>query len=306
MDIRPMHWAGALLISATLHLGAAYVIYTPATGATAPGGTGVTVELGTAVALAETVAPPLDAEPDQPSPTPVAMESAVDATKIGATAGIEVESESKLSNSKPQFESIQETPAVEIKAEAVGIESVLTVGVPPNVANIVSNPEPNQIEVNEVRTDSRPVPAAVEARTEAIALTNLSAPKYTGDTVSDRPSNPDDVASAAGNFDRGGGPGNNSVVAQNYYAELSTWLSRHKHYPRHARRKRQQGIVEVEFIIDGNGQLLDYRIVTSSGFRLLDNEAQALLERAAPMPSIPAELKQTRLSIIAPISFSLR
>ena len=83
-------------------------------------------------------------------------------------------------------------------------------------------------------------------------------------------------------------------------------MSRHKHYPRHARRKRQQGIVEVEFVIDGNGRLLDYRIVTSSGFRLLDNEAQALLERAAPMPSIPAELKQTRLSIIAPISFSLR
>jgi len=108
------------------------------------------------------------------------------------------------------------------------------------------------------------------------------------------------------NNDQTGRTSRNADIAQSYYSELSAWLSRHKQYPRRARRKRQEGVVEVEFVIDRNGQLLDYRVVTSSGFQLLDDEAQSLLKRAAPLPPIPGELEQSQLSIIAPISFSLR
>ena len=60
------------------------------------------------------------------------------------------------------------------------------------------------------------------------------------------------------------------------------------------------------FVIDREGRLLEQRVVKSSGYRLLDEEAAAIVRRAAPMPPIPAELGHHRLVITAPISFSLK
>lgn len=97
-----------------------------------------------------------------------------------------------------------------------------------------------------------------------------------------------------------------SGTADDYYTEIAIWLGRHKRYPRRARRGGQEGTVEVEFVIDKSGRLQRRRIVTSSGFELLDEEAHALIGRAAPMPPIPEEMDTDALTITAPISFSLR
>lgn len=293
MEIRLKHWLGALLVSMVLHLGAAYAIYTPAAGVGATGGTGVTVELGSAAALVPPVSSPQHAGATEPGHTLTATLSNVEVARIPDIAETSTETDTNPSISEPPIEVIQARPPVEGGAGMVEFESTIATRIPPGLVDPEATPNSKPVEITAAPAGPQPVPATIQAPDESVELEDHSTLMQI-DTH------------ASGQNGEAGDPDENSAVAQDYYAELSTWLSRHKHYPRRARRKRQQGVVEVEFVIDGNGRLLDHRIVTSSGFRLLDDEAQALLERAAPMPSIPAELGQPRLSIIAPISFTLR
>jgi protein TonB len=110
--------------------------------------------------------------------------------------------------------------------------------------------------------------------------------------------------------DTGSGPafaaGGNPDAAPDYFSTLAAWLNKHKRYPRRARQRQQQGIVKVWFAIDTEGQVLSHRIVGSSGHRLLDQEVEELLERASPLPPMPADIQQAKLEITVPIVFSLR
>ncbi len=102
--------------------------------------------------------------------------------------------------------------------------------------------------------------------------------------------------------DTGGDP----AAEANYYAQLSRYLAQHKRYPMAARRQRREGIAEVEFTINRQGQVLNARIVRSSGHAMLDQEVLEMLTRAAPMPSFPSSINQNQLVITLPVSFSLR
>ncbi|MCD8514351.1 MAG: energy transducer TonB [Nitrincola sp.] len=102
--------------------------------------------------------------------------------------------------------------------------------------------------------------------------------------------------------DTGGDP----AAEANYYAQLSRHLAQHKRYPMAARRQRREGVAEVEFTINRQGQVLNARIVRSSGHAMLDQEVLEMLTRAAPMPSFPSSINQNQLVITLPVSFSLR
>ncbi len=102
--------------------------------------------------------------------------------------------------------------------------------------------------------------------------------------------------------DTGGDP----AAEANYYAQLSRYLAQHKRYPMAARRQRREGVAEVEFTINRQGQVLNARIVRSSGHAMLDQEVLEMLTRAAPMPSFPSSINQNQLVITLPVSFSLR
>lgn len=106
----------------------------------------------------------------------------------------------------------------------------------------------------------------------------------------------------------GSGSGGNDVQdsISNYYGRLATWLARHKRYPIQARRLRQEGTVKVTFTISGSGRVISKRIVQSSGYELLDDEVQAMLERASPLPRIPSSLGRSSLTITLPVAFALR
>ncbi|WP_151669963.1 energy transducer TonB [Nitrincola schmidtii] len=102
--------------------------------------------------------------------------------------------------------------------------------------------------------------------------------------------------------DTGGDP----AAEANYYAQLSRYLAQHKRYPMAARRQRREGVAEVEFTINRQGQVLSSRIVRSSGHAMLDQEVLEMLTRAAPMPGFPSSINQNQLIITLPVSFSLR
>lgn len=92
----------------------------------------------------------------------------------------------------------------------------------------------------------------------------------------------------------------------NFAGTLMAHLGRHKRYPAEARDQRHEGVATVRFSMDRNGRVLAVRLEKGSGFALLDQEALAILQRAAPLPRIPDALTGDVLELVIPVQFSLR
>jgi protein TonB len=90
-----------------------------------------------------------------------------------------------------------------------------------------------------------------------------------------------------------------------YLGLLQAWLERHKEYPRLARRRGMEGEVLLRFVMDRSGQVLEFAIERSSGHALLDREAEHMIERAQPLPAMPADLAGDRLQLVVPLLFRL-
>ncbi|BBK38581.1 hypothetical protein STAQ_36590 [Allostella sp. ATCC 35155] len=101
-------------------------------------------------------------------------------------------------------------------------------------------------------------------------------------------------------------PARPSGPSQSYLAALRAQLERHKTYPPVAQRRRMEGTATVRFAIARDGRILSHRLVRSSGHSLLDREVEELLQRASPLPALPADVDGDQLEIVVPISFYLR
>ena len=75
-------------------------------------------------------------------------------------------------------------------------------------------------------------------------------------------------------------------IYQSYYGVVRSMLDSNKKYPLLSLQRRQEGTPIVEFTILQNGDVINIDI-TSSGFRLLDREAQKIVLKSAPFPPIP-------------------
>lgn len=70
----------------------------------------------------------------------------------------------------------------------------------------------------------------------------------------------------------------------NLRAGIIAHIGRHKRYPKIAEPLRLEGSVGVTFSIGGDGSLKNASIRASSGHKVLDNDALAMLRRAQPYP----------------------
>jgi len=86
---------------------------------------------------------------------------------------------------------------------------------------------------------------------------------------------------------------------------LLAQLNRFKQYPRAARQAHIEGVVMLHFVLDADGKVLSFAIARSSGRPVLDNEALALIQRAQPLPPLPADFPTRTLDAVVPIEFSL-
>jgi TonB family protein len=98
----------------------------------------------------------------------------------------------------------------------------------------------------------------------------------------------------------GAGEGHDSFLGR-----LLAQLNRFKQYPRSARQAHIEGVVQLHFVMDAQGKVISFEIAQSSGRPVLDSEALALIQRAQPLPALPADYPNRTLDAIVPIEFYL-
>ena len=57
------------------------------------------------------------------------------------------------------------------------------------------------------------------------------------------------------------------VISADYRSILSLWLESHKRYPEDARQRGEEGRAVLRFRVDRNGRVLDFAVVSSTGYR---------------------------------------
>lgn len=161
---------------------------------------------------------------------------------------------------------------------------------PKQVQKPVPEPQPRQPEQVELKEpESEPAPAQQLAHLEGAAG---QAPTQTG-----RASHADPGAAGGG----GGAPG----ARADYYALLRAHLERFKQYPRRARLRREEGVVELSLTIGRGGEVLAHDIIASSGFGRLDEAVSRMVADASPLPP-PEQMAELPVTVRVPVDFSLR
>jgi len=94
-------------------------------------------------------------------------------------------------------------------------------------------------------------------------------------------------------------------ISPNYISLLVTHLSKHKRYPREAKRRNMQGVVHINFTVSKSGVITQREIVTSSGYNLLDISTLKMLKNAQPLPSFTPDMTQEEITLKIPIEYNL-
>jgi len=82
-------------------------------------------------------------------------------------------------------------------------------------------------------------------------------------------------------------------------------IESHLRYPPWARKQEFEGTVYLSFIVLSDGQAQDVRIIQSSGFDILDDEAVSTVNRATPFKPIPEKFNRSTLTMEVAIIFML-
>lgn len=107
------------------------------------------------------------------------------------------------------------------------------------------------------------------------------------------------VGTANASTSAGGSPG----AEASYASVVLAWLEKHKQYPRISRRRREEGVILLFIAIDADGHVLEVRLEEPSRFDRLNDAALDMVERANPLPPIPADMAQSRLELLVPVQF---
>ncbi|MCD7098230.1 energy transducer TonB [Stenotrophomonas sp. MMGLT7] len=104
-----------------------------------------------------------------------------------------------------------------------------------------------------------------------------------------------------------GSPSDQGASAiQTWENTLLTHLERHKRYPGGAQMRRQEDVIYLRFTMDRSGKVLHWHIARSRGYAALDEEVNALIQRASPLPPPPDEMGGTLIDMVVPVEFFLR
>lgn len=100
-------------------------------------------------------------------------------------------------------------------------------------------------------------------------------------------------------------PAQAPVVTADYRALLSSWLESHKRYPDAARQRGEEGRAVLRFRVDRTGRVLDYAVVSSTGFADLDAAVESMM-RGATLPPFPPSMTTPEIEVSVTIRFGLK
>ncbi len=98
--------------------------------------------------------------------------------------------------------------------------------------------------------------------------------------------------------------GNNQGYLSAFLGMARKKIEEAKRYPWEALRRHWEGKVILSFLVDQKGEIKDIKILQSSGYKVLDEEAKATLLRASPLP-LPPQIEDDSLKIEVPILFRI-
>jgi protein TonB len=165
-------------------------------------------------------------------------------------------------------------------------QSVISSEAGPDQEN-VKEPEPEEVTETEQEEIKEPEPEEVKEQPKPQQLATV-APQE----------------SVAARFESSGQEkkGGDATAHRAYLGKLRTHLERSKVNP----RTTLIGTAVVRLTVDAKGDLIEHKIVKSSGSKVLDNAAMTSIERASPFPPIPADLNQQNIEVSVPFKFSVR
>lgn len=279
MDNHARHWLTALLLAMGLHLALAVVLQRPAPIILPDPGMRILLGAGGGEPSTDSVSP---------ADSPEAV-SAVAPEPVQAVEAIEPPPLPAVEPPPPAVAPLPDLPTLVATSEPEPVQP------PPPMETVQAREPPPKPKPRPRLTNPRPAPAPAVAEAAPAAPPSRPAADAPGALSPSAPSP--------------GGPAGAPTAApamDSYYARLAAWLERHKHYPRQAQRRRQEGVVKLRFVMDRQGQVLTAQVLHSSGYSALDEAARDMLRRAEPLPPLPPELTQARLEIVVPVAFDLR
>lgn len=267
--IQRRYWLYALFIALSIHAAGVIFFFTANTddGTKLAGEQGIEIDLGMIGDLGETE----ETEPEKaPEPIP------------------EPEPEPELEPVKePESEPVVESEPV-IKPEPVLAKQQTETKV-----KKAPQPEPKPKPV--VEPEPLPEPIVTPNKKPTVAST-----AKTKDTQSQQAKQKQTTGKAS-SITTGG----QVAAQQSYFSMLAATLAKHKRYPSASRRRGEEGIVKLFFVVDRTGAVLDYKITQSSGSSRLDDAVIRMLKKASPLPAFPSGMQQQQLEVNVPIAFHL-
>ncbi|MCG5539370.1 energy transducer TonB, partial [Halorhodospira sp. 9622] len=99
--------------------------------------------------------------------------------------------------------------------------------------------------------------------------------------------------------------GTESDVSDSFLADVHRALQSEQRYPRSAERRRLEGTVGLTFVLDADGNVLEWEIAEPSEHELFDEEVERMIQ-SVRMPEIPEDESFERLELNVTIDFRLR
>jgi len=273
------------------------------------------VALAAAVLVHLAVVAGMHPEPRPPKPAPMIIRLGAAGAPGGAAGGGDPSSTQTVEPAGASAAPIAAAPLVATPTVSEPLATKVIEPPQPKVTQLKPQPKPETKPKPKPKAITKPKPRTQPAKTnQSTAVARTRSQALAGSSTKNSGSGQGHGSGKSGGESGQGGNGNRHSHGSgtgtqglaNYHGTLVAWLNRHKRYPDRARRLRQEGTVRVSFTIDRNGRILSHRIVASSGHALLDQEIQAMLKRASPVPAPPSSLRESRLTITVPIHFSLR
>lgn len=91
----------------------------------------------------------------------------------------------------------------------------------------------------------------------------------------------------------------------NYQKLIRSKIAENKNYPYWARKQGFEGQVYLSFCISANGFTEDIQILSSSGYKILDDAAKSTIKNASPFPAIPTIFGKDKLAMKIKLSYHL-